>query len=714
MDVFALSLRLKEEGAATVKAATDKLRGSFDSAAKSADGLDRSSNNLKRTLGALAGAFAIGATVRKFVAATSTAEFAQAQLAATIRSTGGVAQQSVSQLNEHASALQRMSTVGDEAINKAQALLLTFTKLRGDVFPQATAAVVDMAQALGTDLNSAALQVGKALNDPIAGVSALGRAGVQFSTSQKAMIRSLVETGRTAEAQRIILAELDTQFGGSALMARNTLGGALQALSNAFGDLFEITREGTASVTRLINRLAFMVGALNDNRRAMVQLAGGVTIAVVALTALAFRAELAAAKIAIMAAAETAAGFVRLARSIGLAAAAMELLGKAGPLRLLTLGVAVAGGVAAFVGLRKAVDDSAGAFAEFERKLAELESKALAPLKTTVEAVTSAVVDQVAALMRLVELTTVTRVEAGLLAREERTLRERLAASNLTYAERVTLLERLQAVEKARAAMQVRFTRDELMAAEMSTATPSMVLPGRAMPQIRGRGAGVPSTAEALKALEGDAAKIRARTVGLIDVARLEFADQMESLADFVATSMRDTFVDGIANGISEAIRSGSIGQGFKELSRTMIASLGTMLIEFGRSLIPIGKLFSKLRTAMMSLNPFAVTAVALGTIALGAAMRGAAQSAFGAGGASGNMMALSGGIGSLGTGGTTMTRTFAPTTAGSAGASVQVATPMNITIIGPNDPTAQRQIAALMDNANRRGLVQGSGVRTL
>jgi hypothetical protein len=38
----------------------------------------------------------------------------------------------------------------------------------------------------------------------------------------------------------------------------------------------------------------------------------------------------------------------------------------------------------------------------------------------------------------------------------------------------------------------------------------------------------------------------------------------------------------------------------------------------------------------------------------------------------------------------------------------------MNITIIGPNDPTAQRQIAALMDNANRRGLVQGSGVRTL
>lgn len=74
----------------------------------------------------------------------------------------------------------------------------------------------------------------------------------------------------------------------------------------------------------------------------------------------------------------------------------------------------------------------------------------------------------------------------------------------------------------------------------------------------------------------------------------------------------------------------------------------------------------------------------------------------------------MGGGIGSLGVGGSTVTRTFNPTMSGSTGASVQAATPMQVTIIGPNDPNAQRAIATLMDNAARRGLVQGAGVRTL
>ncbi|MDD5049616.1 MAG: phage tail tape measure C-terminal domain-containing protein, partial [Methanoregulaceae archaeon] len=98
---------------------------------------------------------------------------------------------------------------------------------------------LDVATALKTDLKSAALQVGKALNDPVLGMTALSRSGIQFSEAQKEVVKELVKTGDTVGAQKIILKELETQFGGSAEAARNTLGGALASLKNAFGDLLE-------------------------------------------------------------------------------------------------------------------------------------------------------------------------------------------------------------------------------------------------------------------------------------------------------------------------------------------------------------------------------------------------------------------------------------------------------------------------------------------
>lgn len=183
-----------------------------------------------------AAALGFGAVV---IANTIEAEKVQAQLAAALKSTAGAAGLTQGQLNDMAGALQRTSTLSDEAINSAQALLLTFTKIGKDVFPEAIEGALDMSAALGTDLQSATQQLGKALNDPLKGISALGRAGVQFTEEQKGMIEALVETGRVADAQRIILGELETQFGGSAAAARDTLGGALEAAKHAFGDLLE-------------------------------------------------------------------------------------------------------------------------------------------------------------------------------------------------------------------------------------------------------------------------------------------------------------------------------------------------------------------------------------------------------------------------------------------------------------------------------------------
>jgi hypothetical protein len=105
------------------------------------------------------------------------------------------------------------------------------------------------------DLKSAAVQVGKALNDPAVGLSMLTRVGITFSEAQKKVIKGFVESGQLAKAQIVILKELESQFGGSARAARETLPGALAGLKNAFGDLFEVTDEGSSNLIGSINRL---------------------------------------------------------------------------------------------------------------------------------------------------------------------------------------------------------------------------------------------------------------------------------------------------------------------------------------------------------------------------------------------------------------------------------------------------------------------------
>jgi hypothetical protein len=65
--------------------------------------------------------------------------------------------------------------------------------------------MTDMSVALGQDMSSSAIQLGKALNDPIKGVSALQRVGVSFTASQKEQIKTLVQSGRTMDAQKLIL-----------------------------------------------------------------------------------------------------------------------------------------------------------------------------------------------------------------------------------------------------------------------------------------------------------------------------------------------------------------------------------------------------------------------------------------------------------------------------------------------------------------------------
>ena len=217
--------------------------------AKYQQGLERAENKLKRfeknakkSIDGVKGLFAgltAGLISNAVIDATVKQEAALAQLEQRIKSTGGAAGFTTKELASFAGELQNVSTFGDEDLIGAMSQLATFTNITGEEFKGATVAVANLSVAMDQDLKSSVLQIGKALNDPVAGLSALSRAGIQFNDDQKDLIKTLVETGDTAEAQRVILAELETQFGGSAKAARETFGGSIQGLKNAFGDLLE-------------------------------------------------------------------------------------------------------------------------------------------------------------------------------------------------------------------------------------------------------------------------------------------------------------------------------------------------------------------------------------------------------------------------------------------------------------------------------------------
>jgi hypothetical protein len=162
---------------------------------------------------------------------------------------------SAKDFKDAATELSNITTQSGGAVQGVQQLLLRFQNIRTDRFDDATRAVLDFAQATKRDLGSAAELVGKALASPEKGMTALAKAGVIFSDAQQKVIKDLVDTGRRAEAQGIILDGLEKRFGGAAEAARNTFGGALQAVQNALGDLME-SDGGLPEATKSMNELA--------------------------------------------------------------------------------------------------------------------------------------------------------------------------------------------------------------------------------------------------------------------------------------------------------------------------------------------------------------------------------------------------------------------------------------------------------------------------
>lgn len=208
--------------------ARDKASSTFDKISSKSDGMGRKIGSAMATgakalagVGLAAGVAAV-AFGKAAVDEAREAEKVGKTTVAVIKATGGAAKVSAADVGNLAGKLSAKAGVDDEVIQSGANLLLTFKNVRNElgqgnkIFDRATAAAVDLSAAGFGAVSDTSKQLGKALNDPLKGISALGRAGVTFTEGQKKKIASLVEEGDTLKAQKIILKEVEAQVGGVA------------------------------------------------------------------------------------------------------------------------------------------------------------------------------------------------------------------------------------------------------------------------------------------------------------------------------------------------------------------------------------------------------------------------------------------------------------------------------------------------------------------
>ena len=184
-----------------------------------------------------------------------------------IRATGGAAGKTVKDIEDLAQSVGFATLASVEGARKAATQLLTFRSISGETFDRTLRLAQDLATVGFGTLESSAVQLGKALEDPKTGLTALRRVGVSFSETQKQVIQDLFDTGRVAQAQEKILDGLEQQVGGAGKASGQGLAGAYDTLSEATDILLERWGQQIAEAIRLqaaIRGIANVIDELNE------------------------------------------------------------------------------------------------------------------------------------------------------------------------------------------------------------------------------------------------------------------------------------------------------------------------------------------------------------------------------------------------------------------------------------------------------------------
>jgi uncharacterized protein YnzC (UPF0291/DUF896 family) len=307
------------------------------------------------------GIMAIKNVIGEAIKDTKDYQAAIAQLEAGMKSTNNVAGLNVEAMKAQASSLEKLAGVDENLILQSEAVFQTFTNVRNvvgegnDIFNQATAAALDLSVKMKGDLQGATLQLGKALNDPIKGIGALTRVGVVFTQAQKDQIKAMVASGDVMGAQKVILKELNTEFGGAAKAQGETFAAAVFRAKDAVMDFVRSLITNLEPILLSIGKVLGwvittfikpMIKFLADNKDAVKAFAAVLGVAVAALYA--YKAAMVVVKIAqeafvVVQALMKGAELASIASTNGLAASVLVLNAamKANPIGLIVTALAL-------------------------------------------------------------------------------------------------------------------------------------------------------------------------------------------------------------------------------------------------------------------------------------------------------------------------------------------------------------------------------------
>jgi hypothetical protein len=379
-----MSLVLNVEILGEFKKLTQATTGAQNSLGKlegTANKISKGMSTAFRAIGISLGAVALVNFAKNAVEAAEQVQVADQRLNQVTKSMGLFGDRSTDvtkRLAKLADQTELVTGVTAETTKQIQSTLMTFGGLAksadevGGSFDRATKAAIDLAAAGFGNATSNAIQLGKALNDPIKGLTSLTKSGVTFTEAERERIKTLVESNQLGEAQALILAAIETQVGGTAEatvtssakmkaafgVVEDAVGLALLPVLEKFSN-WVASPEGQQKIQDLITLLTGLAGKFEmvagfviDNAEAFINISGvlvGVGIAFKVFTGIMAVyngiATIAAARNAALAASNVAVGATATAATPGL----VGMNVAAGAL-LSTLGLLTAGAIGSAFG----------------------------------------------------------------------------------------------------------------------------------------------------------------------------------------------------------------------------------------------------------------------------------------------------------------------------------------------------------------------------
>ncbi len=212
-------------------------------------------------VGAALGAVTLGMSAS--VKEAAEAEQAYNKLQAVLRATGNASGLTVREISTFADRMEATTLTTAEGVMNAASVLATFRSVSGDSFTRTIKLAQDMSSVFDKDLNASIMALGKALENPVDGLGALRKAGVEFSDSQKKMLQDMVDSSEEAKAQKIILDKLASSLAGTGEAEAAGVTGAAHKLSVSWKNMLEAIGETSAVSSTAQGSLEVLAAALN-------------------------------------------------------------------------------------------------------------------------------------------------------------------------------------------------------------------------------------------------------------------------------------------------------------------------------------------------------------------------------------------------------------------------------------------------------------------